>query len=111
MILFAWILMAYRISQILVYGSIFGKLRDKIHQKAADELSIFQPFAEFFSGLISCMMCTSTWVGFFLGLTIFSPTLFLFETPIEYSWFFDGCMASGGVWALNAIIEWYENKN
>ena len=62
MILFAWILMAYGISQILVYGSIFGKLRDKIHQKAADELSIFHPFAEFFSGLISCMMCTSTWV-------------------------------------------------
>jgi hypothetical protein len=24
------------------------------------------------------------------------------------SWFFDGMLASGSVWAINAIIEWYE---
>ena len=106
MIIFTWIILAYGLSQILVYGSIFDTQRQWVHAWA--ELS---PILKFISGLISCMMCTSTWVGFFLGLTIFSPTLFLFETPIEYSWFFDGCMASGGVWALNAIIESYENKN
>lgn len=110
MLLFAWILMSYGISQILVYGSIFGKMRDVIH-KTADSEFFLQPVFQFLSGLISCMMCTSTWVGFFLGLYIFSPTLFLFDTPSEYSWFFDGCLSSGGVWAVNAIIESYENKN
>jgi len=109
--LLIWILAAYGMSQILVYGSIFEPLRAGLHKWGEDEYAPFQGVGKFLSGLISCMMCTSTWVGFFLGLTIFSPTLFLFETPIEYSWFFDGCMASGGVWALNAIIEWYENKN
>lgn len=111
MILLTWIFMAYGISQILVYGSIFNKFRDKIHQLSAEEDFIYQPFFEFFSGLISCMMCTSTWVGFFLGIAIFSPVNFYFNSPIEFSWFFDGCLASGGVWALNAIIESYENKN
>ena len=24
--------------------------------------------------------------------------------------FFDGMLASGGVWAINAIVEWFENK-
>ena len=26
----------------------------------------------------------------------------------EISWFFDGMLASGSVWAINAIIEWFE---
>ena len=110
MIVLIWVLAAYGMSNILVYGSIFQGFRDGIRNWGNSMLP-FNGVAKFIGELLSCMMCTSTWVGFFLGLTIFSPTLFLFETPIEYSWFFDGCMASGGVWALNAIIEWYENKN
>jgi hypothetical protein len=56
-------------------------------------------------------MCTSTWVGFFLGLTIFSPINAFFMTPIKISWFFDGLLASGGVWAINSIVEWFEHRN
>ena len=105
-----WILMAYGLSQILVYGSIFESLRQGLHKWGADEKAPFQSFGEFLSGLIKCMMCTSTWVGFFLGLTVFSPTSFLYDTPTWISWFFDGLLASGGVWAVNSIIEWFENK-
>jgi len=105
MIIFTWIILAYGLSQILVYGSIFDTQRQWIHAWA--ELS---PILKFVSGLISCMMCTSTWVGFFLGLTVFSPTSFLYEMPTWISWFFDGLFASGGVWAVNSIIEWFENK-
>ena len=105
-----WILMAYGLSQILVYGSIFESLRQGLHKWGADEKAPFQSFGEFLSGLIKCMMCTSTWVGFFLGLTLFSPTSFLYDTPTWISWFFDGLLASGGVWAVNSIIEWFENK-
>jgi len=61
MIIFTWIILAYGLSQILVYGSIFDTQRQWIHAWA--ELS---PILKFVSGLISCMMCTSTWVGFFL---------------------------------------------
>lgn len=106
MIIFTWIILAYGLSQILVYGSIFDTQRQWVHAWA--ELS---PILKFISGLISCMMCTSTWVGFFLGLTLFSPTSFLYDTPTWISWFFDGLLASGGVWAVNSIIEWFENKN
>jgi hypothetical protein len=27
-----------------------------------------------------------------------------------YSWFFDGMLASGSVWAINAIVEWFEEN-
>lgn len=93
-----WIIAAYGMSNILVYGSIFENLRDKIIIKS-----------DFFGDLIQCMMCTSTWVGFFFSLVFFSPTESLVVIPYT-NIFFDGMLASGGVWALNAIIEWFEEN-
>tara|TARA_R100000700_G_C3141635_1_gene123283 strand:- start:617 stop:931 length:315 start_codon:yes stop_codon:yes gene_type:complete len=93
-----WILAAYGMSNILVYGSIFENLRDWIILKS-----------EFFGDLIQCMMCTSTWVGFFFSLAFFSPTVDLVLIPYTHV-FFDGMLASGGVWGLNAIIEWFEEN-
>ena len=96
--LIIWILAAYGMTQILMYGSIFDKPRDWMISKS-----------QFFSDLIGCPMCTSTWVGFFLSLCFFSPTLEL--THIPYSnIFFDGMLASGSVWAFNAFIEWFEKN-
>jgi|TARA_R100000664_G_C2649312_1_gene70687 hypothetical protein len=93
-----WILAAYGMSQILVYGSIFDKPRNWITKKST-----------FFGDLLGCMMCTSTWVGFFFSLTFYSPTLAM--CSIEYvNIFFDGMLASGSVWGLNAIIEWFEEN-
>ena len=105
MIIFTWIILAYGLSQILVYGSIFDTQRQWIHAWA--ELS---PILKFVSGLISCMMCTSTWVGFFMSLVLFSPTNYCFDANVVSSTFFDGMLASGSVWAVNAIIEWFEKK-
>tara|TARA_R110000824_G_scaffold64449_2_gene168357 strand:- start:103 stop:417 length:315 start_codon:yes stop_codon:yes gene_type:complete len=93
-----WILAAYGMSQILVFGSIFDNIRDWITK-----------YSKFFGDLLGCMMCTSTWVGFFFSLTFFSPTLSLVTIPY-INIFFDGMLASGGVWALNAIIEWFEEN-
>jgi len=93
-----WILAAYGMSQILVYGTIFDKPRNWITKKST-----------FFGDLLGCMMCTSTWVGFFFSLTFYSPTLAM--CSIEYvNIFFDGMLASGSVWGLNAIIEWFEEN-
>jgi hypothetical protein len=96
--LIIWILAAYGMTQILVYGSIFDTPRNWIKTNST-----------FFGDLISCVMCTSTWVGFFFSLVFFSPTIDL--VSITYSnIFFDGLLASGSVWALNAFIEWFEKN-
>ena len=93
-----WILAAYGMSQILVYGSIFDKPRDWITEHST-----------FFGDLLGCMMCTSTWIGFFFSVTFYSPTETM--TMIPYTnIFFDGMLASGSVWALNAIVEWFEEN-
>ena len=110
MILLMWLIAAYGMSQILVYGSIFTSLREGIHKLGDNPFTPFQPIFKFISGLISCMMCTSTWVGFFMGAFVHSPfTEFLGINPI-IGVFFDGMLASGGVWVINSIIEWFENK-
>ena len=103
--LLAWFVLAYGFSNIMVYGSIFSELRNTI-----ERIGNYSRFFNFISGILSCMMCCSTWVGFFLGLVYCSPSYWLFSVSPYYSWFFDGLMASGAVWAINAIIEWFEQN-
>lgn len=106
--LLLWMIMCYGISNILVYGSIFNGPRNKINQWAADVDSIFQDFWIFISDMLKCMMCTPTWVGFFVGIFLYSPVNHFLDVTIWVSWFFDGMLASGSVWAINSIIEWFE---
>jgi hypothetical protein len=103
---------AYGMTTILVYGSIFNGVRDFIHQQAQDEngFILTRPIFKFLSGLIVCPLCTSTWVGFFLSLTLFSPINYFIGLNSFYYVFFDGMFAAGIVWALNAIIEWFEEN-
>jgi hypothetical protein len=105
-----WFFLAYGFTNIMVWGSIFAGLRNKIAELGDNILFPFFPIFKFISGILSCMMCCSTWVGFFLGLFIYSPTHEHFGLTSEISWFFDGLLASGAVWAINAIVEWYENN-
>ena len=103
LLLFAFI--AYGMSTILVYGSIFEGTRNWIHsQGKKNKVGLF------FSELISCMLCTSTWVGFLLSLTMFSPSGSIYSISLPFSIFFDGMYSAGIVWSINAIIEWFENK-
>lgn len=108
--LLLWMIIAYGMSNILVYGSIFNGPRNKINLYASDEHMPLQGFWVFLRDLIKCMMCTSTWVGFFLGIFVISPTFYMFDISEYISWFFDGMFASGGVWAINAIVEWFEEN-
>jgi hypothetical protein len=94
----------------MVYGSIFYNMRTWIAAQGENLFNPLQHTWKFISGILSCMMCCSTWVGFFLGIFIFSPVNFFFDTDKVISWFFDGLLASGAVWAINSIVEWYENK-
>lgn len=108
--LLLWMIMCYGLSNILVYGSIFNGPRNKINQWAADVDSIFQDFWIFLSDMLKCMMCTPTWVGFFVGIFLYSPVNHFLDVSIWVSWFFDGMFASGSVWAINSIIEWFESN-
>lgn len=109
--LFCWILLNYGLMNIMVFGSIFSGLRAYI--AAHNDTRIIGPIASFISGILSCPMCFSTWGGFFTGLLIYSPTYEIlgFTRYGSWSFFFDGIISSGAVWALNSIIEWYENKS
>ena len=71
--LLIWAVVAYGMTTILVYGSIFNGLRNGIHKWGNNKSLPFNFLGKFLSGLISCMLCTGTWVGFFLSFTTYSP--------------------------------------
>jgi hypothetical protein len=93
----------------MVYGTIFKGMRNFIKEYGESDL-IMSDTSKFISGILSCMMCCSTWIGFFLGLFIYSPTHELFQLNSYFSWFFDGLLASGSVWGINGFIEWFEEN-
>ena len=104
-----WFILSYGLMNIMVYGSIFQGLRD-FFKKWGDSQLPFNALGQFISGILTCPMCFSFHGGWFLSLTVFSPTFMLFGTSLWISWFFDGILSSGAVWAINAIVEWYEEN-
>ena len=107
--LLIWAVVAYGMTTILVYGSIFNGWRNWIHKNALGS-GLLTPVFSFVSDLIKCMLCTSTWVGFFLSLCFFSPISHFIGLNQYYSVFFDGMLSAGSVWGINAIIEWIEEN-
>jgi hypothetical protein len=97
--LFLWSFMAYGITSILVWGSIFESFRFWLREKS-----------KFFGDLISCTLCTSTWVGFFLSIVLGGLTVKYFPLNQFFGIFFDGMYTAGTVWAINSIIEFFEEK-
>lgn len=106
--LLLWMVMAYGLSNILVYGSIFNGPRGYIFKQADERKGFFTDFFKFLKGMLSCMMCTPVWVGFFFGIFLYSPVHEMLGVTNWVSWFFDGLFASGAVWGINSIIEWFE---
>jgi len=99
MMLLFYIIAAYGMTSILVWGSIFESTREWIKRKS-----------KFFGDLISCTLCTSTWVGFFMSLFLGSISTQYFDTIWIINLFFDGMFTAGSVWAINAIIEFFEES-
>jgi hypothetical protein len=108
--LLIFMIAAYGMTTIIVYGSIFNGIRNAIHSWGNNEYLAFNFLGKFISELISCMLCSGTWVGFFLSLTMFSPIHNFIGLNEYYSVFFDGMLSGGSVWAINAIIEWFEEN-
>ena len=103
-----WMIIAYGLSNIVVYGSIFNGPRNFINKWGGNQYAPFQIMGLFISKMISCMMCFGFHCGWFLSLTIYSPSHEILNVSKYYSWFFDSMLASGSVWGINAIIEWFE---
>lgn len=98
-LLIFWALMGYGMTSILVWGSIFEKQRDWIRRHS-----------KFFGDLISCVLCTGTWVGFFLSITLGGLATRLLDVNWFVSVFYDGIYTAGSVWMINAIIEFFEES-
>ena len=97
-LLIFWSFMAYGMTTILVYGSIFDGPREWITKNS-----------KFFGSLIGCVLCTSTWVGFFLSTTLGSISSELFAIGY-FGIFYDGLFTAGVVWAINSFIEFFEES-
>jgi len=108
-----FILIAYGISNIIIFGSIFKKWRD-----FWEEVS-----PKFWGMMFGCMICLPTWIGFFGSALIWSPSeaygivteginfFNIFTIPKGLiSVFLDGCLTSGAVWLVHSFQEAIERR-
>jgi len=103
--LLIFILLNYGISNIVVHGSIFDGFRGFWKRVSPN----------FFGVLFSCMICLPTWCGFILSF-VFQTMGYDFMSPLAsqgvdnmfLSIFLDGCLASGTVFILHVVEEWFE---
>ena len=104
-----WMIMAYGLSNIVVYGSIFNGPREII-RKWSEGQFLMSKVGTFIKEMTSCMMCFGFHCGWFLSLAVYSPVHELLGLSQYGSWFFDAFLSSGAVWAINSIIEWFEEN-
>ncbi len=83
-----FVLIAFGLTQILVYGSIFNSIR---------------PTEGMFGTLFRCPMCMGFWSGVFLWSVNYFTDLFTFDySPVTALLL--GCMASGTSYVLNMLF-------
>ena len=82
--LLLFVLAAYGLTQIIVFGSIFNKIRPSHH-------------------FFHCSMCMGWWVGLFLWAINQYTELFTFEYSITTA-FLLACVSSGTSYVLNMIF-------
>lgn len=86
-----FVLTAYGLTQILVYGSIFNKIRPR------------RPWLHGFGKLFHCPMCMGFWVGIFLwGINRYTE-LFTFDYNLANSLIL-GSLSSGTCYLLGVLI-------
>ena len=86
-----FVLAAHGLTQILIYGTIFNKIRPT------------KQWLNGFGELFHCPMCMGFWVGVFLcGVSTYTQ-LFTFETSLM-NFFILGCVSSGTSYILNVLF-------
>lgn len=89
--LLAFILCAYGLTQILVYGHVFQKIRPK------------KEWLKGFGRLFHCPMCMGFHVGWFLMLLSPFTELFSFDVSV-FNFFLLGWLSSGTSYVLSMIF-------
>ena len=90
-----WIICAYGITQIIVDTEIFSGIRN-----------FFRTYKLTFwiYSLLSCIICTGTWVGFFMGYFFYSPIHEIYQLENIYlDTFMCGILASVTGWFLHLL--------
>ena len=87
--LLIFLLASFGMTMILVYGSIFEKIRPK---------------QGFFGKLFKCTMCTGFWSGIFINILLFILNKDLFNSIILGS-FLSGCISSGSSYVLSKLVD------
>lgn len=100
---FLFVLFAYGVTNIMVFGSIFQSWREFWTKISPN----------FFGKLFGCPMCLSTWVGGILSFTLWTmgcatPFLSYGITFLPLMVFMDACFTSGCVWIIHTIQEYFE---
>ena len=88
MSLLYFVLCSFGLTQILVYGKIFDKIR---------------PTEGWTGELLSCPMCTGFWVGVFLWALNATTELFSFDSSVTTALLL-GCLSSATSYVLNVIF-------
>ncbi len=83
-----FVLCSFGLTQILVYGKIFDKIR---------------PTNGWAGDLLSCPMCTGFWVGVILWAVNDTTELFSFDSSVATAVFL-GCISSGTSYILNVLF-------
>lgn len=108
--LLIFLLVAYGMSNIIVFSSIFKGWRNLWTQISPN----------FFGVLFSCMICWPFWNGILGSWLVWSPTehyqvvteginMYFFTIPKGLiSVFLDGCLTSGAVWMIHTLQEGIE---
>ena len=86
-----FILCAYGMTQIILYGSIFNKIRPS------------KDWLGGFGKLFHCAMCMGFWVGVFLAFLSPFCSLWQYELAIA-NIFLLGCLSSGTSYILNRLV-------
>jgi uncharacterized membrane protein len=87
-----FVLTVYGLTQILIYGSIFNKIRPK------------QQWLKGFGKLFHCPMCMGFWVSIFLAYINKYTELFTFDYSLA-TMFCLGCLGSGTSYILSALFK------
>ena len=89
-----FLISCYGISFNVLYTSIFNKPRVWIMKRSL-----------FFNGLLSCILCCSTWVGFITSIMLGSLSANYFKSHILINIFYDGMIAAAGCYIIDSIID------
>ncbi len=99
-----FILICYGACNNMIYGSIFEGWRNFLSKFGKGGYSLYK--------LFNCFMCLGTWMGFaitvimrFFDYTKFTPMGSLGVENIYLIIFFNGLIASAGVWLIHTLQE------